>query len=114
MSQQAVVEIPKPKKEKKRRRDYGSGRIYERGKTWWIQYYANGQQIRESSGSEKKQVAEEMLHQKMVDARTEPWPRRNKLMNNYGMPSMTTMKRKNSNPFSTAKMARATLALFPR
>lgn len=68
MTNVAVLELPKPKKEKKRRRDYGTGRVYERGNTWWIQYYANGQQIRESSGSEKKQVAEELLHRKMVDA----------------------------------------------
>jgi len=64
----AVVEIPKPKKERQRRRAYGTGRVYLRGKTWWIQYYSNGQQIRESSGSDKKSVAEEKLHTKMVDA----------------------------------------------
>jgi integrase len=68
MTQLAVLEMPKPKKERKRRRAYGTGRVYLRGLTWWLQYYANGQQIRESSGSDKKSVAEEKLHQKMVDA----------------------------------------------
>jgi integrase len=68
MTELAVVEMPKPKKERKRRRDYGTGRVYLRGNTWWIQYYANGQQIRESSGSDKKSVAETQLHEKMVDA----------------------------------------------
>jgi integrase len=69
MSNLAVLlEMPKPKKEKKRRGRYGAGRVYLRGNTWWFQYYANGQQIRESSGSEKKGVAEEQLRQKMVDA----------------------------------------------
>lgn len=68
MTNLAVLEMPKPQKEKKRRRAYGTGRVYQRGEMWWIQYYANGQQIRESSGSDKKGVAEELLHQKMVDA----------------------------------------------
>jgi len=68
MTQLAVLEMPKPKKEKRKRGRYGAGRIYLRGNTWWIQFYANGQQIRESSGSEKKAVAEELLHAKMVDA----------------------------------------------
>ena len=68
MTNLAVLEMPKPKKDKKRRGRYGAGRVYLRGNTWWFQYYANGQQIRESSGSEKKGVAEEQLRQKMVDA----------------------------------------------
>ncbi len=67
-AQLAILEMPKPKNERKRRRDYGTGRVYLRGLTWWIQYYSNGDQIRESSGSDKKSVAEELLRQKMVDA----------------------------------------------
>jgi integrase len=67
MTAQLAV-IPKPKKERKRRGRYGAGRVYLRGATWWLQYYHNGQQIRESSGSDKQSVAEAQLHEKMVDA----------------------------------------------
>lgn len=70
MTNPAILEMPKPKpeKEKKKRRAYGTGRIYLRGKTWWIQYYSNNQQIRESSGSELKSVAQELLNEKLTDA----------------------------------------------
>jgi integrase len=63
-----VVPMPKPKKERKKRGRYGAGRIYQRGKTWWIQYYANGEQIRESSQSEKQSVAQAILNDKMAAA----------------------------------------------
>ncbi len=37
------------------------GSIYKRGKTYWIKYYHKGRMMRESSGSEKKMVATELL-----------------------------------------------------
>lgn len=40
------------------------GMIYQRGKTWWIKYYFNGSPIRESSKSDLKTVARELLKQR--------------------------------------------------
>jgi len=40
------------------------GMLYQRGKTWWIKYYFNGSPIRESSKSELKMVARELLKQR--------------------------------------------------
>jgi hypothetical protein len=43
------------------RRKRGQGRIWLRESTWWIQYYANGIQHRESSESENPEDAERLL-----------------------------------------------------
>jgi integrase len=37
------------------------GSIYKRGNTYWIKYYKNGKNYRESSGSDKKMVAQKKL-----------------------------------------------------
>jgi integrase len=37
------------------------GMIYKRGNVWWIKYYRNGKQFRESSKSTKKMVAKKLL-----------------------------------------------------
>ncbi len=51
----------------KKRGERGKGRLWQIGKIWWIQYYLHGQQIRESSNSEKKVVAEELLTQRLTE-----------------------------------------------
>jgi integrase len=43
----------------------GLGTVYLRGKTWWIQYFMNGQPFRESSNSNKKMVAKELLKKRL-------------------------------------------------
>jgi len=43
----------------------GSGTVYLRGKTWWIQYFVGNQRMQESSGSSDKAVAENKLKQKI-------------------------------------------------
>jgi len=48
--------------------EHGAGRILRRGKTWWIQYYANGRRFRESSKSRKKAVAKDLLRRRLVAA----------------------------------------------
>ena len=37
------------------------GMIYKRGNVWWIKYYRNGKDFRESSKSTKKMVAKKLL-----------------------------------------------------
>jgi len=77
MAQAAILEMPpapvpaKEKKPAKPRRDRGTGRIYRmKGRNvWMIQYYQNGRQIRESSGSTVKQVAKDMLSNKLLEVR---------------------------------------------
>ena len=40
------------------------GTLYLRGKTWWIQYHADGRRYQESSKSKKKMVAKRLLDQR--------------------------------------------------
>jgi len=47
---------------------HGKGRLFKRGRVWWIQYYAHGRQVRESSHSDKKVVAEKLLMRRLVEA----------------------------------------------
>lgn len=42
------------------------GRIYRRGTIWWIQYFLNGQDRRESTRSTKEQVAKKLLTKRMA------------------------------------------------
>ena len=48
-------------------KDYGTGTVYLRGKTYWIQYYARGKVYRESARSQKKMVANKLLQQRLGD-----------------------------------------------
>jgi integrase len=57
-----------PEAAKKQRRERGTGRIWQMGERWWIQYYSNGRQIRESSGSETKEVAKRLLRRRLGEA----------------------------------------------
>ena len=50
---------------KKKRRDPGTGSIYQRGSTWWIAYRHRGKQRHESSKSTKKMVAIELLKKRL-------------------------------------------------
>lgn len=54
--------------EKRERRKKGEGRIWQIGRLWWIQYYLHGRQVRESSGSPTKSVAERMLKKRLAQA----------------------------------------------
>lgn len=45
----------------------GEGRIWLRGRIWWIQYYANGIQHRESSESEDREDAERLLAKRVAE-----------------------------------------------
>jgi hypothetical protein len=45
---------------KVRRRD-GTGSLYLRGKIWWVKYYQSGKIIRESTGTDDQNYAEDFL-----------------------------------------------------
>ena len=45
--------------------DRGAGRIYQRGRIWWIQYCHRGNIYRESSHSENEKVARRLLRTKL-------------------------------------------------
>jgi hypothetical protein len=42
------------------------GRIFQRGTIWWIQYFFNGKDRRESTHSTKEQVAKNLLTKRMA------------------------------------------------
>ena len=43
----------------------GNGRVFQRGTIWWIAYYDNGREHRESSGSRERKDAVRMLRQRL-------------------------------------------------
>src|SRR6478672_3405713 len=43
----------------------GTGTIYRRGNVWWLQYFANGQQINETSGTGNEAEARRQLKVKV-------------------------------------------------
>lgn len=44
----------------------GRGRIYQRGSIWWIQFSLNGKDIRETTNSDDRAVAEKLLTKRMA------------------------------------------------
>src|SRR5207245_7584908 len=50
------------------RRNRGEGRIWRRGRIYWIQFYGGTEQIRESSHSPNRDVAERLLRQRIAEA----------------------------------------------
>ncbi|MDO8475811.1 MAG: hypothetical protein Q7W02_06370 [Candidatus Rokubacteria bacterium] len=40
------------------------GSLYERGRVYWIKYYANGRPVRESTGMDKEQAAARVLKER--------------------------------------------------
>jgi integrase len=49
-------------------RQRGEGRIWQIGRIWWIQYYVHGHQVRESSRSDRKLVADRLLRRRLGEA----------------------------------------------
>ena len=47
------------------RRLHGLGRVFQRGRVWWIAYYQRGQETRESSKSERRLDAERLLKHRL-------------------------------------------------
>ena len=44
----------------------GEGRIFRRGRIWWIAYSRNGQEYRESSRNADEKVARQMLRERLA------------------------------------------------
>jgi integrase len=53
---------------KKPRRERGTGRIWQIGDIWYIQYYVNGRQVRKSSGSTSETFAKKLLQKRLGEA----------------------------------------------
>lgn len=60
-----VIAMPGVEREQKARRERGQGRIWQVGRIWYIQYYSRGQQMRESSHSDVKMVAQKLLDRRL-------------------------------------------------
>ena len=43
----------------------GNGRVFKRGQIWWVAYYDNGREFRESSGSRERKDAVKKLRQRL-------------------------------------------------
>ena len=43
----------------------GDGRTFRRGRLWWIAYFRNGREYRESSRSADQGVAQRLLHERL-------------------------------------------------
>jgi len=54
------------KSAKERKERVEKGRVFLRGKTWWIAYYADGAERRESSGSDREAAAERLLRKRLA------------------------------------------------
>ena len=45
----------------------GNGRVFQRGQIWWVAYYHDGQEYRESSRSRNRKVAVGLLRQRLAE-----------------------------------------------
>jgi len=52
------------------RRERGQGRLFQRGQTWWAQYYFHGQQVRISTGETDEKRAGKFLKHKLAEVET--------------------------------------------
>ena len=48
----------------------GNGRVFQRGQVWWIAYYDNGRERRESSASRERKEAVKLLRQRLGEVAT--------------------------------------------
>jgi len=48
----------------------GMGRVFRRGRVYWIAFYHRGNEIRESSGSEKEADARKLLKRRIAETQT--------------------------------------------
>src|SRR5262245_65353377 len=48
----------------------GMGRVFLRGRVWWISFYLNGREVRESAKSENENAAVKLLKQRLGETET--------------------------------------------
>jgi hypothetical protein len=53
---------------KKARRERGTGRLWQIGDVWYMQYYVSGLQVRKSSGSTSETFAKKLLQKRLGEA----------------------------------------------
>src|ERR1700687_6297220 len=73
-----LAKVIEMKAQKEARGEYGKGRIWKRGRFFWIQYNdASGRQIRESTRAEVRKAAEKMLTRRFgqIEVGLAPRPR---------------------------------------
>ena len=46
----------------RRPRQRGEGSLYQRGRTWWVQYFVNGRRVRESAETTNRRAAQDFLN----------------------------------------------------
>lgn len=51
-----------------KRRRQGKGSVFQNGRTFWMQFYQNGERVRESTGCENKADAEKVLERRLLEA----------------------------------------------
>ena len=49
------------------RNGYGAGSVYQRGNTWWVQYYFRGKRYKESAESSRKADANSLLKRRIAE-----------------------------------------------
>jgi len=64
----AVLTMPEPRIEQRKKRERGEGMLLLRGKVWHIQFYVQGRAVRESAKTQVKQVAKELLRRRIIEA----------------------------------------------
>jgi integrase len=63
------------------RRKWGQGRVYPRGRRWWIKFYKNGEPFFESSGSESERDALRLLRKRIGEVAADRFlPQEHRLM----------------------------------
>jgi integrase len=50
----------------------GMGNVYQRGHVWWVRYWHRGEQVRESSKSPERRIAEKLLKKRMGELGRNP------------------------------------------
>src|SRR5262245_21319980 len=56
---------PSPRQRQRPVKGRGLGRIYQRGRTWWVQYHFRGRLFRETTGSADQSAAVKLLKRRL-------------------------------------------------
>jgi integrase len=62
--------MPKAEAETSHKRRYGTGSVFLRGKTYWLQFRVRGRAVRESAHTDVRRAAEKLLRERLTAADT--------------------------------------------